>query len=244
MTFWTLTSNSDFPTDQTFHNFHDRSTKLGLHRITSGFHGVLATGVACQQGMLTFRTPGFVPFWGLHMFWLSRPVFMDLHQFYVMDTELDHRITRSFHGAFATGVPCKKGALPLPDTWLPPLWGLTYAPIVETSFAELAVSFLNFSPWKPISTFSISLLWSYKLFISKIYLRSLNVVSNKTLLLFLRSLASICIGLFRHFVIVPYLSLSNSAKYSYWYNISTGRFRSIVRRSRSLWHTNATFLLE
>ena len=30
-----LTSYSDFPTDQTFHKFHDFNTELDLHRITS-----------------------------------------------------------------------------------------------------------------------------------------------------------------------------------------------------------------
>ena len=33
--------------------------------IMSGFHGAFATGVACQQGTLTFRTPGSVPILGL-----------------------------------------------------------------------------------------------------------------------------------------------------------------------------------
>ena len=61
MTFWPLT-NSDFPTDQTFHQFHDLYTELDLHRIMSGFHGAFATGVASQQGTLTipdtlFRSP-------------------------------------------------------------------------------------------------------------------------------------------------------------------------------------------
>ena len=50
MTFWSLPSYSDSPTDQTFLNFH---TELELHRITSGFYGAFATGVACQQGTLT-----------------------------------------------------------------------------------------------------------------------------------------------------------------------------------------------
>ena len=61
MTFWPLT-NSDFPTDQTFHQFHDLYTELDLHRIMSGFHGAYATGVASQQGTLT---PGSVPNVGL-----------------------------------------------------------------------------------------------------------------------------------------------------------------------------------
>ena len=84
---WPSTSYSDFPTDQTFRQFHDLDTELDLHRITGGCHGAFATGVACQQGTLTF-----------------------------------------------------------PDTWFCTFLGLAYAPIVDTSFPELAVSFLDFSP--------------------------------------------------------------------------------------------------
>ena len=60
MTFWPLT-NSDFPTDQIFHQFHDLYTELDFHRIMSGFHGAFATGVGSQQERLPFRTPGSVP---------------------------------------------------------------------------------------------------------------------------------------------------------------------------------------
>ena len=56
MTFWPFT-NSDFTTDQTFHQFHDLDTELYLYRIISGFHGAFAKGVAC----LPFRTHGSVP---------------------------------------------------------------------------------------------------------------------------------------------------------------------------------------
>ena len=64
MTFWPLTSYSDFPTDQTFNQFHDIDTALDLHRITSGFHGVFATGVASQQGKRTFPDTRFRPPFG------------------------------------------------------------------------------------------------------------------------------------------------------------------------------------
>ena len=60
MTFWPLT-NSDFPTEQTFHQFHDLETELDLHRIMSGFHGAFVTGVACQQGTLTLPDTWFRP---------------------------------------------------------------------------------------------------------------------------------------------------------------------------------------
>ena len=71
--FWPLT-NSDFPTDQTFHQFHDLYTELDLHRIMSGFHGAFATGVASQQGTLTLPDTWFRPsFWDLLMLQLLRP---------------------------------------------------------------------------------------------------------------------------------------------------------------------------
>ena len=94
MTFWPFTSYSDFPTDHTFHQFYDLDTALDLHRITSGYNGAFATGVACQQGKLT-----------------------------------------------------------LPSSFL----GHAYAPIVETRFPDFAASFLDFSPWIPLGTFSILL---------------------------------------------------------------------------------------
>ena len=73
MTFWPLT-NSDFPTNQTVHQFHDLDTDFDLHRITSGFHGAFATGVACQQGTLTLPDTWFRnPFWDLLMLQLLRP---------------------------------------------------------------------------------------------------------------------------------------------------------------------------
>ena len=73
MTFWPLT-NSDFPTDQTFHQFHDLYTELDLHRIMSGFHGAFAMGVDSQQGTLTLPDTWFrPPFWDLLMLQLLRP---------------------------------------------------------------------------------------------------------------------------------------------------------------------------
>ena len=73
MTFWPLT-NSDLPTNQTFHQFHDLYTELDLHRIMSGFHGAFATSVASQQGTLTLPDTWFrPPFWDLLMLQLLRP---------------------------------------------------------------------------------------------------------------------------------------------------------------------------
>ena len=72
MTFWPLT-NSDFPTNQTFHQFHDIYTELDLHLIMSGFHGAFATGMASQQVTLTLPDTWFrPPFWDLVVFQLSR----------------------------------------------------------------------------------------------------------------------------------------------------------------------------
>ena len=79
MTFWSLTSYSDIPINQTFHQFHDLDTEHDLHRITSGYHEAFATGVACQQGTLTLPDTLFRPtFWDLFMLQLLRPVFPNL----------------------------------------------------------------------------------------------------------------------------------------------------------------------
>ena len=70
----TFLTNSDFPTVQTFQQFHDLYTELDLHRIMSGFHGAFATGVASQQGTLTLPDTWFRPqFWDLLMLQLLRP---------------------------------------------------------------------------------------------------------------------------------------------------------------------------
>ena len=67
-------TNSDFPTDQTFHQFHEPYTELDLHRIISGFHGTFATDVASQQGTLTLPDTWFrPPLWDLHVLQLLRP---------------------------------------------------------------------------------------------------------------------------------------------------------------------------
>ena len=79
MTFWPLTSYNDFPTDQTFHQFHDPHTELDLHRITSGFHWALAMSVTCQQGTLTLPDTWYrPPFGDSLMLKLLRPVFPSL----------------------------------------------------------------------------------------------------------------------------------------------------------------------
>ena len=63
MTFWPLT-NSDFPTEQTFYQFHDNDTALDFHRIMSVFHKALQRVWHASRERLP-PTPGSVPSWGL-----------------------------------------------------------------------------------------------------------------------------------------------------------------------------------
>ena len=49
----TLDLRNEFPTDQTFRQFHNLNIELDFHWITSGFYGAFATGVACHHGTLT-----------------------------------------------------------------------------------------------------------------------------------------------------------------------------------------------
>ena len=65
MTFWPLTSYSDFPTEQIFHQFHDFNTKIDLHWITSGCYGAFAIMWHASRERLPFQTPGSVPFLAL-----------------------------------------------------------------------------------------------------------------------------------------------------------------------------------
>ena len=158
MTFWPLT-NSDFPTIQTFHQFHDLDTYFDLHRIMSGFHGAFATGVACQQGTFTPPDTWFRPLLGVCIC-SNWDQFSRLYTDLMTAPNLAYTELRGFNGAFATGVACQQGALTLPDTWFrppPPILGLACAPIVETRFLELAMSLLDFSPRIPLGTFSILL---------------------------------------------------------------------------------------
>ena len=69
MTFLPLTSYSDFPTYQTFNQFHDPDTELGLHRITSGFVSMEHSQRVWHASREPFRTLGSVPL---------RPVFPNL----------------------------------------------------------------------------------------------------------------------------------------------------------------------
>ena len=59
MAFWPLT-NSDFQTDQTFHQFHDLDTELDLNRIMGASMEHLQRVLLASREHLPFRTPGSV----------------------------------------------------------------------------------------------------------------------------------------------------------------------------------------
>ena len=60
MTFWSLT-NSDFPTNQTFHQFHDIDTELDLHRLWVVSMENMQWVWHASRECLPFRTPGSAP---------------------------------------------------------------------------------------------------------------------------------------------------------------------------------------
>ena len=63
MTFWSLT-NSDFPTNQTFHQFHGLYTELDLHRLWVVSMKHLQRVWHASRERLPVRTPGSVPHCG------------------------------------------------------------------------------------------------------------------------------------------------------------------------------------
>ena len=145
MTFWPLT-NSDFPTDQTFHQFHDLYTELDLHRIMSGFHGAFATGVASQQGTLTPPDTWFrPPFGGLACALIVETRFPRLYTELMTVPNLTFTELRGFHVAFATGVASQQGALTLPDTWFrPPFWDLLMLQLLRPNSSNLPCLYSTF----------------------------------------------------------------------------------------------------
>ena len=131
MTFWSLT-NSDFPTDQTFHQFHDLYTELDLHRIISGFHGAFATGVASQQETLTFRDTWFrPPFWDLLMLQLLRPNssnFPCLYSTFYLEYPLVLSRFCCLQGMLSLWLPSTQMLLRLP--WVTTIIGMSVRPAV------------------------------------------------------------------------------------------------------------------
>ena len=84
-------TNCDFPTNQTFHQFHDLDTELYLHRIMSGFDGAFSNGVTCQQETLTLPDTWF------------RPLFWDLLMLQCVETRFLELATSSLH--FSSWIP-------------------------------------------------------------------------------------------------------------------------------------------
>ena len=85
---------------------------------------------------------------------LLRPLTLNhtLHQFITLFPDLtftEWGICQGFCMPTGGAYPCRH--------MVPSLLGTAYAPIVETSFLELAVSFLEFSPWIFLGIFSILL---------------------------------------------------------------------------------------
>ena len=80
MTFWSLT-NSDFPTNQTFHQFHDLDTELDLHRLWVVSMEHLQRVWHASRERLPFRTPGSVPILGLANAPIVETKFLELAMF-------------------------------------------------------------------------------------------------------------------------------------------------------------------
>ena len=157
MTFWSLT-NSDFPTNQTLHQFHDIDTELDLHRLWMVSIEHLQWVWHASRERLPLRTPGSVPFFGgLACALIVETSFPDSSPI-KWPTEVDfYRIERfPWNICDRCGMPTG-GAYPSGHLVPSPIVGLACAPIVETRFFELAMSLLDFSPQIPLGTFSILL---------------------------------------------------------------------------------------
>ena len=113
-------------------------------------------------------------FWPLISYYQNSQSIRLSTNFMTLIPSLTFRIMSGFHGAFATSVACQQGTLTLPNTWFrPPFLRLACAPIVETSFPKLAVSFLDFSPWIPLCNFSILLISRFYTLLSPVHLSNI-----------------------------------------------------------------------
>ena len=149
MTFWSLT-NSDFPTNQTFHQFHDLDTEFDLHRLWVVSMEHLQRVWHASRERLPLRTPGSVPFLGACMCSDCWPVSPTLHRSYDLP-KLTFMELRSFHGAFATGVACQQGVLTLPDTWFrPPFWDLLMLQLLRPNSSKLPCLYSTFQLEYPL----------------------------------------------------------------------------------------------
>ena len=67
VTFWSSTSYSNFPTDQTLYQFYDLDTELDLYRLTRGFNWAFATDETCHKEPLALPDTWFRPLLGTYI---------------------------------------------------------------------------------------------------------------------------------------------------------------------------------
>ena len=157
-TCWPQNSFSDFPTDQTFHQFYDLIPSLTFtelrvvsmehlqrlwhvngkrlpseHLVTSLFGACVCSDRRDQISQIYINFMSFIRTWSPNYEWFPLSICDGCYM--------------PAWGAYPSGHPVPS-----------PLLGLACAPIVDTSLTELAVSFVDFSPWIPLGTFSILLL--------------------------------------------------------------------------------------
>ena len=151
MTFWSLT-NSDFPTNQTFHQFHDLDTELDLHRLWVVSMEHLQRVWHASRERLLLRTPGPVPY-GICKCSFVETTVTQSYITPVYDTfpwldflpNLTLLLIIGFHRASATGVACRQGTLTLPDTWFrSPFWDLLMLQLLRPNFSNLPCLYSTF----------------------------------------------------------------------------------------------------
>ena len=96
MAFWSLT-NRDFPTNQTFHQFHDLDIELELWRLWVVSMEHLQWVWHASRERLPFRTPGSVPpLWDLLVLQLLRPDSSNSNTpWYFLDFALNYKLLPS-----------------------------------------------------------------------------------------------------------------------------------------------------
>ena len=143
MTFWSLT-NSDFPTNQTFHQFHDLDTELDLHRLWVVSMEHLQRVWHASRERLPLRTPGSVPFFGgLACALIVETSFPDSSpikwptevDFYRIEVSMEH-LRQVWHAS--------RERLPFRTPGSVPILGLANAPIVETNSSNLPCLYSTF----------------------------------------------------------------------------------------------------
>ena len=179
--------------DQTLHPFANLLPNWTLLPILTllpnfgGFHRTMQRVRLANRGRLLLRTPGPVPFgtcicsnvetilsWTCHVygpfeFRTSLGTSILLHD---PDTEVTFTELRELSNGICDGCDMPVGSADPSGHLVPSLLPLAYARIVETSCPELPVSFLDFSSWISLDTFSILLianLSTYVLLIAKLF---------------------------------------------------------------------------